>query len=138
MDKPIPEGVDLRALEEAARYLAGRYSEHDGWVSSIRAAIQALTDNQHPTPRPQGEVDYTDIANRAQAITGRSIFPSTVKAVLEVAGITLANVAELQARNERLAEALRRIIAISDRKHDAWDEAKALLTTNAAQPGETP
>lgn len=32
-----------------------------------------------------GEIDYTDIANRAQAVTGRSIWPSTVKAILDVA-----------------------------------------------------
>ena len=43
-----------------------------------------------------------------------------------------------KARAERLEEALRRIVAISDRKHDAWDDAKALLSTNAAtQTGET-
>lgn len=33
-------------------------------------------------------VDYTDIANRVQAITGRSVFPSTVEAILKVAATT--------------------------------------------------
>lgn len=35
-------------------------------------------------PEAKGEgVDYVAIANRAQALTGRSVWPSTVKAVLE-------------------------------------------------------
>lgn len=33
-----------------------------------------------------------------------------------------------QAEIERLKQSLKEIIAISDRKHDAWDKAKELLT----------
>lgn len=36
-------------------------------------------------------------------------------------------IARLQASNNELADALEAVIAISDRKHDAWDAAKAAL-----------
>lgn len=43
----------------------------------------------------RGMFDYTDIANRAQLITGRSVWPSTVKAILELATLPKITEAEL-------------------------------------------
>ena len=36
-------------------------------------------------------------------------------------------IAKLEAENKRLREALKEVVTISDRKHDAWDRAKAAL-----------
>jgi hypothetical protein len=34
---------------------------------------------------------------------------------------------ELETQVKEILEALKRVVAISDRKHDAWDEAKAAI-----------
>ncbi len=39
----------------------------------------------------------------------------------------LVRIAELEAELKALREALLEVVTISDRKHDAWDKAKALL-----------
>ena len=38
-----------------------------------------------------------------------------------------ARIRELEAAISKLKEALKEVVTISDRKHDAWDRAKALL-----------
>ena len=64
-----------------------------GWTppAEAQATCNKATDAPHvqgsvAQAQGGGELDYTDIANRAQEVTGRSIWPSTVKAVLEAAG----------------------------------------------------
>jgi len=54
---------------------AVRYYQRDAYERGYLAGAQ----------RPVTDAECVDIANRAQAATGRSIWPSTVRAVLEAA-----------------------------------------------------
>lgn len=65
------------------------YDDHAAAMRAYGEQCRRLATAEQPDSAVQGEaLDYTDIANRAQEITGRSIYPSTAKAVLEAAGVT--------------------------------------------------
>lgn len=56
-------------------------------------------------------------------------------AIAEMEGVadqTIAEIARLRASNAELLAALKKVIAISDRKHDAWDAAHAAIAKATA------
>jgi len=67
------------------------------------------------------EALYVDIANRAQEITGRGIWPSTVKAVLEVA----ASVSAAAPDERELAQRYTTVLANLNREQARADAAEA-------------
>jgi hypothetical protein len=91
-----------------------------GMVQGFAAMAKRLRESAPPTPpvvsSPPSEavLDYTDIANRAQEATGRGIHPSTVKAVLEAAGLS-PSPAEQGAREELAVVSRHRTKAITER-----------------------
>ena len=127
------------AVTERAR---GRAEEERAWLDML-----ALLDAPAPAPSVVPEtavagLDYTDIANRAQSATGRSIWPRTAEAVI-AAALPLLTAAPSATRDDPLREALNAYRAEVDRaKGSSMSHALLMLAgatlANAVEAAITP